>query len=119
MKRLAIFASAAVLVVIIADAALSRGQSARFASQVGREDFLSALSERVSPGNSREEAEMKLKGYRRLREETASGGRHIVAYEYWFGFLPPLTRSGFKFVGEVVITYDSNWRVAVASSWEN
>lgn len=119
MKRLAIFAGAMALIVLFADALISRRQGARFVSQVGKADFLSALSERVSPGDSRQEAEVKLRGYRRLREETASDGRHIVAYEFWFGYLPPLTRSGLKFAGEVVVTYDSNWRVAESSSWEN
>ena len=118
MKKWAIFSLVALILLFTTDILVARKQSGDIEDRVGSADFLAALTTRIKPGMTRTRVEEILSGFRD-REESREDGKLIAGYGYWFGFMPPLSRSGLKYVGEVIVTYDGGGRVIETSYWYN
>lgn len=108
----------AIIVIFGADVLLGRWQLSSLRKQVGNEDFLAALDRKIKPGMKQAEVEEIVKGYRTVEIEKRQEG-DIVGYGFWFGFVPPFSKSGVKFVGEIVVSFSIDERVSQSSHWYN
>lgn len=106
------------LFLLIGDWLSARTQADAIRVRTGTEDFLAALESRIPVGLPREQVELQLAGFRE-REIVQERDGYIVGYGYWFGFLPPLSKSGMKYVGEVIVSYSVDDRVQSSSYWYN
>lgn len=106
------------LSLLAGDWLLARTQADVFSKRTGAEDFLTALESRIPVGLPREQVELQLVGFGE-REIVQERDGYIVGYGYWFGFLPPLSKSGMKYVGEVIVSYSVDDRVQSSSYWYN
>lgn len=107
-----------IAIVLCADVLLAQWQLHALRKQVGNEDFLAALESRIKPGMRRIEVDEKVWGYRSIEVEASKDG-DIVGYGYWFGFIPPFSKSGVKFIGEVIVSFSADDRVSQSSHWYN
>jgi hypothetical protein len=107
-----------VVVILCADVLLARWQLNSLRKQVGNEDFLAALDSTIKPGMRRIEVEERVRGYRTVEIEKREEG-DIIGYGYWFGFIPPFSKSGVKFTGEIVVSFSTDGRVSQSSHWYN
>lgn len=107
------------LVALVAgDGIVARSQSNAMRLRTGSEDFLAALESQIQVGLSREQVELRLAGFRE-REVVQREDGYTVGYGYWFGVLPPWSKTGTKYVGELVVTYSADDRAQTVSHWYN
>ena len=118
MKKYLILIGAVVILLLVADIALVNLQAGSIKSRFNSEDFLAAAASSVETGMPMREVESRIAGYR-IREEYSDHVNKTVEYGYWFGFIPPLSKSGFKFAGGIVVEYSSDGRAVEASHWYN
>jgi hypothetical protein len=118
-KRIGCSLLVVIVAVLLIDLALSAILSRVFIRQVGSDDYLGALERRISVGMSRIEAEGRLIGYRKAKEQVNEENGLTIAYGYWFGFLPPMSPYGIKYAGEVIVAYSPAGRVIDTSHWYN
>lgn len=120
IKRVVLYLSVTVLVLIVADHIVGRIQVRRFLSmqRIGNGLVFEILSKRISAGMTEREVQGVLRGFREM-EKTSVDGSYVVSYGYWFGFLPPMSKSGLKYWGEVEVEYTLAGYVIESSYWYN
>ena len=104
--------------VLAADFFVVRLQINSMERRLGGRDFFERMTASLAPGMERTEAEDIIRGFRELDVDSEEG-KYSVRYGYWFGFIPPLSKSGLKFIGEVRVAYSTDGRLLEASYWYN
>lgn len=118
MKKILASGLVLVLLSLVADLIVVRIQVGLMERRLGGRDFLERMTSSLKPGMKRFEVEGRIRGFREVNVQSLDGA-YLLSYGYWFGFMPPLSKSGFKFVGEVQVTYSSDHRLLEASCWNN
>lgn len=118
MKRILASGLALIFFSLVVDLVVVRVQIGLMERRLGGRDFLERMTSSLEPGMRRSEVEGRIRGFRDIDVQFLDNA-YLVSYGYWFGFMPPLSKSGLKFVGEIQVTYSSDSRLLEASYWNN